>query len=60
MTSYICLTRSYGEMSLCCRIKQIKKNTNTEQLLFRQPIFLEIVTEVELIQLNILINETET
>ena len=60
MTSYICLTRSYGEMPLCCRIKQIKKNTNTEQLLFRQPIFLEIVTEVELIKLNILINETET
>ena len=47
-------------MPLCCRIKQIKKNTNTEQLLFRQPIFLEIVTEDELIQLNILINETKT
>ena len=29
-TSYISLTRCYGEMPLCCRIKQIKKNNLTQ------------------------------
>ena len=48
-------------MPLCCRIKQIKKNNLTQSNYYSDnQYFLEIVTEAELIQLNILINKTET
>ena len=60
--SYIdfAVQRCYSEMSLCCRIR-LRNIIKVEQLLLRQPICLEIITEVELIiQFNNFLNETET